>query len=159
MIQVGSSEAKEAVRSAAFGAGGELFSYDQWNYFHEKTLGSYARGFESASMGGRARETPISLDEFWSAAFGSSAPVEVSKVSNAKASKWWQMALSAAGSYGVALGMNVLPHAVELIPPKYGWAVPLASMLVQGVLAQRNLKHNPDGTPASMPYLPAPDVR
>jgi len=81
VIQVGSSEAKEAVRSAAFGAGGDLFTYDQWNYFHEKSLGSYARGFESASMGGRARETPISLDEFWSAAFGSAAPVEVSKVS------------------------------------------------------------------------------
>lgn len=159
MIQVGSSQAKEAVRSAAFGAGGELFSYDQWNYFHQQALGCYARAFEPASMGGLARETPMTLDQFWAAAFGSAAAVEVSKVSNAKASKWWQIALGAAGSYGIAVATNVLPQAIQLIPPKYGWAVPVASMLVQGILAQRNLKHNPDGTPAAVPFLSAPVVR
>ena len=139
--------------AAAAASAGDALTYDQWNYFHNLALGSPARDFELA-MPGAPRYTKLSLGEFWAAAYAPAAP-KVDAVSNKKASKWWQVALGAAGSFGLAALSGQVPGLNAVIPQKWSWVLPVASMATQGILAQRNLKFNPNGTSATMPYVPA----
>jgi acyl CoA:acetate/3-ketoacid CoA transferase beta subunit len=54
---------------------------------------------------------------------------------------------------GAALIVQYGNQATSIIPPKYQPAVALAVGLAQGLMAWRAHYFNPDGTPASKPYI------
>ena len=55
---------------------------------------------------------------------------------------------------GCALIMQYGNQATDIVPQKYQGAVMLAVGLAQALVAWRAHYFNPDGTPASKPYIP-----
>lgn len=67
------SDPKARVAAAARVSGDRL-TYDQWNFYHNETLGSYAPLTFEIAMPGHQRGELISIDDFWTAAYGAPRP-------------------------------------------------------------------------------------
>lgn len=131
-------------------------TYDQWNYYHQLVMGAYGPAFE-AVMGGAPRDTALTLDQFWAKVYGSADAVKgTSATSNKKASGWIQGLLVGLGGVGVAAVTGQIPGLNQVIPQKWGWVIPVATMVLQGFHGQRNLDYNPNGTPAALPFVRGP---
>lgn len=139
------------MRVLELAGGSTRLPYARWNDLLQQACGQYAPDV-SIVMPYLDAQAEITLDQFWAAVYGRvGAPAE-SVTANRKASGWIQSLLVSMGSVGLAAATGQIPAVNAVIPQRWGWVLPVSTMVVQGILAHRNLNWNPNGTPAAVPW-------